>query len=769
MASLGKKVKSSSGKPKASRRELKEQKLMDNAIFSDPLEVQKQQHALNNMPKSFSKKQLEEMDSESSFEHELNTTFSGSTSSVKSLKAKKQASSLFGGGALSKLTGFVAREKSVAGIVKPKEPSRIFSDREINDITRVKIKEDNEVIKEREEDDLLDLLSRREPADEIVKKKFKQAQSKTQSLYSSGLESAAPEMEKIVNFEEDLNEEIVKQDEQEEEEEEIKHDSSDPHIFERMFDLNVLKKHSVKLRKLAEESGSNLEPVERYFYSIEFPNTFHYNILMSIFARQKVFDRVEKLFQEIPHKNTSSFNIMLEVYLEQGRYDEIHSMFKYIPKPDEESWNILMEMFEKKGEMEKAKEIFKIIDEPSIENYNTLMGIYLRAKRYNTVKAVYATAREMHVLSKTTYEIIVNTYIQTKEYTLLDEVIAEVNKKYKESTVFSPSTLSSIQFLRDSNLIRSIKLKYVAKESYQHLRTMEQYLLSKDYPSMEEALSQIPKEHLDRCHFACLIKAYATSGNIAKSKQYFEALADFEKSNPKNVKQTISPLDYNQYLMAFLNNAEMTKTPPRVTRMNQIFNCIDKPVTVNYNTLMLGYLRKKMFSNVEALFSKMIRPENKPNAMTHAIMIRCYADQNAIGKMLEYFDQVIEKYKDGKDCSRKLYVSIMNVCAFKGLHEKVQQLFDRFPQTFAVHGTPATPGIDEWNCLLLAYSFVKNTEKVEEIFKLIPNPNAITHKCHKMAYRPSKQMHVKRAEIETKIDQEVANTPRIKLHTPLDG
>ena len=537
-----------------------------------------------------------------------------------------------------------------------------------------------------------------------------------------------------------------------------------------MFDLNVLKKHSQKLRQLADEHGSNLEPIERYFNSIEFPNTFHHNIFMSIYARHKHFVKVENHFSQIPYKNTGSFNIMLDVFLQQGKYDEIHSLFKYIPKPDEESWSILMEMFEKKGEMEKAKEVFKLIEEPTIENYNTLMGIYLRAKKYNTVKAVYESSKEIHKPNKATYDIIASALIQTKEFEKLDSIISEVNQKHKESSVFSPSTLATIQYLRDGNIIKPLRFKYLTKESYQHLHILEQYAAVKDYASMEEALSSIPKEHLTRYHISCLITAYSASGNITKTKQYFDTLLDFERNNPHNIKQIISPSDYNQYMMVFLKNAEMTNTPPRVTRMNQIFNTITKPITVNYNTLMLGYLRKKMYANVELLFSKMTKPENRPNALTHALMIRCYADQNSIGKMLEYFSQVLEKYNDGRKCSRKLYLSIMNVCAFKGLHEKVQELFNKFPKFFAVNGVPAVPAIDEWNCLLLAYSFVRNTEKVEEIFKQIPNPNAISHKCHKLAYRPSRTMQSKRAAIQNKFGQEVESSmPRIKLFTPIDG
>ena len=376
---------SESTSPEAKRKLLakqaKEKRLVEKSVFSED-------HSQKTPSFTFNKKQLEDLQKDSPRENELNRAMavggskkdSSSASTIKkqfvssSLFKDRRANttgSLFGGGGLSKLTGFVARDNSVAGLVSTKS----------NEVSGM----DN-ISNEEVEENLLDILSKQKTVDDDVsRRKIESFREKNanKSLYSIGNSEEVGvlnEMGKIVAADE-------VEEEQEDEEEEQLDLVSNPHVSDKMFNLTDLKRHSIRLQQLAREN--NLEEVENYFNSIPFPNTFHYNIFMSIFARNNQFERVEKIFADIPYKNTSSYNIMLEVYLKQGKFDAMEELFKCIPRQDEESWNILMEMFEKKGELEKVKQSFKLIEDPSIENFNTLLAIFYRAKRYNTIKVIF--------------------------------------------------------------------------------------------------------------------------------------------------------------------------------------------------------------------------------------------------------------------------------------------------------------------------------------------------------------------------------------------
>ncbi|KAG2382255.1 hypothetical protein C9374_005457 [Naegleria lovaniensis] len=396
---------------KLSQRQIeKEQKIVSNSSFLNytPPPIDKKI--------TFSKSQLQEFKLESTLEQNLNSTFAGKKQTVGNLFGNIND----GRGGLSKLTGFVPRDSNISSFIKSDSSHRRLTEKEINEITS-----------RDHDDEFLQVLSRHklEPMNE--------RKPLTTSPYSIGGTDEILEMTRLIDDKHLIQNDEQKlgndhpQDQQDHHQRQYFHQKDyqqrqdhpqdqqhppsvmktrnyshlerttlNPNDYDKMFDLQESKKHCVHLNKLAstislstssqqQDHQQQLQHIQQYFDSIPFPNTFHYNILMSIYARHAHYDRVEEIFLNLPYKNTTSYNIMLDVYLKQERFSEMQHLFQQIPRHDDESWNILMEMFEKKKEIEKVKQVFKLIEEPSIDNYNTLMAIFYRAKRLDTVKQIY--------------------------------------------------------------------------------------------------------------------------------------------------------------------------------------------------------------------------------------------------------------------------------------------------------------------------------------------------------------------------------------------
>ena len=371
-----------------------------------------------------------------------------------------------------------------------------------------------------------------------------------------------------------------------------------------------------------------------------------------------------------------------------------------------------------------------------------------------------------------TYDILLNSYIETEEYAKVDEILALFAHKSKQFKI-PEATLKRIHKLREEKLIvPTNKNKFHNHNSYQYLQQLERLAEEKNYNKMEEILAEIPKNDLRRDHFSCLLKSFSGEGNIEKTKSYYEMLVQFERNG-----QYISMIDTNYYMMSFIRNAEKFDTMPKVVRIQQIFNSIAKPITLNYNTLMLGYLKRNMFKKVEEIYTKMTNPECKPNSATYAIMVRCYALQNSIDRLLNYFNSIIQHYEEkskmtgeSRRCGKQLYRTMMGICAWKRQTATVQEMFDEFPQYFAVDGKPEKQSTLDWNNLLLAYANIGDVDRVEEIYKQIPSPDEATEINRQVAYRPQrgKPSAFKEKEILSASNIENADLPRIKLHVPID-
>ncbi|KAL9648064.1 hypothetical protein ABK040_012118 [Willaertia magna] len=520
--------------------------------------------------------------------------------------------------------------------------------------------------------------------------------------------------------------------------------TTDPTIAQKKYSLTEIKKHILKLKELSKTG--NLQELETYFKNnIEYPNIFHYNLLLSSFARYLKFDLCENYFKEMEYKSIETNNIMLEVYLKSKQFDKLQKLFKSMKIHDEQSWNILLEMFEKlDNNLQRVKQCFRIIPNPTIENFNMLMEIFLRHRHYQMVEVIF---NELMSISNNNLinnnnnskgGISDNNNIKnnnSKEYNFITN--KDNNNELVPNEITYDLILRSYLGLNHFDKLLSTfnQIPEELNSTLHYITLFEMYRRQQQQNNnnnnvaekMEELfLNKIPKHKRKHEQINALIIAFGKSGNLDKAKYYFENVLEEHGFEPNEY-------DFTAYLDACATVGSKIRT-------QQFFNSIPNPTGHDYSILMQCYVKAKEFARAEEIFYSFKGVEPEPHM--HSLLVAALVGQKKEVRAERHVRELLLSDNSGgnnnNNNNSKLRKSpqFYSVCMFE-LAKSTKSI--KFIEEL-YNNCPFKDDILILNNYLFAYAMIGDVKKVEEIFKAIPKPNEKTFEYRERAYSVAKEL-----------------------------
>eukprot|EP01018_Ginkgo_biloba_P008642 Gb_28779 [translate_table: standard] len=462
-------------------------------------------------------------------------------------------------------------------------------------------------------------------------------------------------------------------------------------------------------------------------------NVVSWNAMISGYAQNGKVDEALNLFNKMPERNVVSWNAMIAGYAQNTHFDEGLKLFRVMQltgmKPNSDTFtsvlsactnlralheakeaheymirsgflsnlfveNTLVDMYAKCGFIEDARQVFDKMPRRDAVSWNAMIAGYAQTGHVDDALKLFQKMPEPNVISWTTMIAGYTQHGYVEEALILFQKMPELNVVSWTAMIAGYS--QNGHFYEALKLFREMQLTGVKPTSDTFAGILPACANSESLDGGKEIHENIIRSGFQSDVFvgSALVDMYAKCRCLKSARQVFD------KMNKPDL------VSWNTMIVGYAQNGD-------VQEALNLFQKMPERNPVTWNAMIAGYAQNGHFNDTLNLFRQMHVTGVKPNSDTFASVIQACANLEALPMGKEVHKDIIVR---GFQIDVFVGSALVDMYAKCRSIENACQVFEKMPQRNVV----------SWNAMIAGYAKNGHVDEALKIFQKMPKQNVVS-------------------------------------------